>query len=137
MFVQLKWFYWLREYSRLFSVFDFNNSPLFGHFISKLRVWPSSIMLFSVTTADVVRWKTTSSVSISCVIRLEDHEVIIYVVVVDFTLLSDPNGYHLASEWPLTDFEKPLEYRTWNEYTENNNQRSKNFLKHRFPGAKI
>ena len=62
-------------------------------------------MLISVTTADVVRLKNhISTVSVSCVIRLEGHVMIIYVVVVDFTQLSDPNGYHLASERPLTDF---------------------------------
>lgn len=62
-------------------------------------------MLVSVTTADVVRLKNhTPTVSISCVVRLEGHVVINYEVVVDFIQLSYPNGYHLASQGPLTDF---------------------------------
>lgn len=68
--------------------------------------------------------------------------IIFYVFAVDFIQLFDSNGYHLASEGPLTDFLNPQKYRThyrsqYDEYTENSSQGLKIFLEHRFPGAKI
>ena len=93
----------------LHTVKSFNSSMLsllygpFCHSFSRLRVSPTDIALLSLTYCWRIVGPKNSifAVSISWIIRPKGHVVIIFIiyeVIVDFTRLSDCDGYHFAWE---------------------------------------
>lgn len=100
--------------SSLHSVLTFSSSPLFGPYLSKYRVWPTSLALFLVTTVDAARLKHhTFIVCNSWGIRTESHVAAVTnsCIITDqgshiteFFKLSNPDGYHLVYERLLKAF---------------------------------
>ena len=83
-----------------------SSSPLLGPYLSKRRVWPTSLALLLVTTVDAARLKHhTFIVCSSWVIRTESHVVAVTdsCIITDqgshiteFFKLSNTDGYHLV-----------------------------------------